>query len=937
MSAYCLHIRKFPFFVSVFLLGVFLFYSSSVFSATPSDSLQSVYARQAFFGKAYPQERVYAHLDKPYYQLGDHLFYKIYATMGQGLFPDTLSKTLYVELLDASGVVLQSQKKLMNFGLSFGSMELSVHYAPGVYRLRAFTSWMRNFRTDPLFEQFITIYGSLKNVYNWHMSTVVNEGPELDTLHLTLHLTDSLYRGVSSPYEFLFNGKGIDRVKGSMTTGADGSNRMSLLIPKSRKSGLGQLILTVGGITQQKEVILATQGVLAQFFPEGGQWVSGINSRVAFKITDEKGVGLPCKGVIRNSKGEEVVRFESQHRGMGTFRMSPLFGEVYTAELSLSGESSLKIPQVFLPVVQPMGYVMEIEGAAADSVHIYVRRAGIAREEMLGLMLQTGGQVLWHGNLRMHGDSSKLTISKASLPTGISQFTLYRADGTPVSERLVFVNRGDALKVEITSPVQQLKPREKVSLDLKVTDVRGIPVQGSFSLAVTDRSQVSDTAVYAENILTYLLLSSEVRGKIEDPGYYFEADTQEKREALEYLLLTQGWRRYRWDMALPDTLPKMEYAVERGITISGTIRNITTKKAVGGREVTLLLQHKEAMDGASYTTNETGRFKFVTDFFGEAKVNIQTKYRNRTIEQAIDLDKNEFSFDEVAQGASGTLGENEAGDALSQRLSQTQAAVDEYQKAQEAVRVQRALTDSLLRTIALDEVEVTARWNEKIEITKQADTVLVVRDALESVRDDLNFAITDIEQFLLNTYPERFKEECKGDSCLPRYFGSGSEGGTGTGSVMSGRPLCYLVNGWIIPRDQIVLDNVNCYSKVEIIDQVGAAMRFGGSLDDVVIALTRNPDGMCLEQHIGVRNYKMQGYAVSKEFFSPDYEKDNSSLVPDVRSTLFWAPHVQTDAGGRGTVTFFNSDRATKIGVNVQGVATSGTVGAGVGRAVLGF
>ena len=279
------------------------------------------------------------------------------------------------------------------------------------------------------------------------------------------------------------------------------------------------------------------------------------------------------------------------------FGWTPQAGETYTAEvtstvISAQGLASPRTQKDALPMVQPHGYVMEVDGVAADTIHVRIDRGGMQRDELLGIMIQNGGQILWRGHLRMRSDSSVLRFAKASLPTGMSQITLYRADGSPVSERLVFVNNGDALRVQISSPKQAYSPREKINLNLQVTDPRGNPVRGSFSLSVTDKAQVKDTSRYGENILTHLLLASEVRGLIEDPGYYFDADTKEKRQALEYLLLTQGWRKYLWNLAMADSLPKLEYPVERGIPVSGTIRNITTGKPVADHEVTLMLQHK---------------------------------------------------------------------------------------------------------------------------------------------------------------------------------------------------------------------------------------------------------------------------------------------------------------------------------------------------------
>ena len=889
-------------------------------AATTADSLQVVFARQVFFGKSFPQERVYLHLDKPYYHLGDVLYYKIYATMTPGIMMDTLSQTLYVELLDASGTVLQSQKKKLSQGHGYGSMDMLSAYTPGVYRVRAFTSWMRNFSTEPLFEQVITLYGSLQKGLNWHLTSSVQEGPELDTLNLTLHLTDSLYHGIASPYEFTFEGKRISKVRGSMNTNENGQGRLSLLISKNRKEGLGQLSLIVGEDIQHKDVVLASKDLRAWYFPEGGDWVAGIRSRVAFKVTDEKGTGLPCTGVVRDSQGRVVAQFSASHRGMGAFWMTPQPGETYTGEITFEDILSGAEPQTILrtrtdtlPTALPSGYVMEVDGASEDSLIICVRNKGVRSGELMGIMIQNGARVVTRGHLRMRGDSSVLKVARSELPTGVSAVTLYRADGTAVSERLVFVNNHDALNIQIYATNQTFQPRGMIDLNLKVTDARGNPVEGAFSMSVTDATQVQDTSRYGENILTHLLLTSEIRGRVEDPGYYFEADTREKREALEMLLLTQGWRRYLWELAASDSLPRLEYPVDRGFYISGRILNITTRKPVSDQEVTLFIQHSQGKDFSVCTTNETGRFKFVTDYFGQAKVNIQTrtvnsKGKTNLIERAIEMDKTELSFSSDMEELS-IFQEDGPAQSPAYNLQLAQAAIEDFQKAREEVRDYNMRLDSVARVISLEEVEVKTKsvWKPSAELKAMADTTIMMREALEGIRDMVNFNIDNIYDFLKYAYPEKFREY---DGSV-RYIGN--------------RPILVLENTW----PARILKSLSCYQKIEIIDKPGAALSYGAlsesgpDADAVIVSLTLNPGAICRNIPIGVRSYRLPGYTNAREFFAPDYPQ-NTPATPDARSTLYWGPYVQTDSTGRATVRFFNSDQATRIGVNVQGVGSGG-------------
>jgi len=171
----------------------------------------------------------------------------------------------------------------------------------------------------------------------------------------------------------------------------------------------------------------------------------------------------------------------------------------------------------------------------------------------------------------------------------------------------------------------------------------------------------------------------------------------------------------------------------------------------------------------------------------------------------------------------------------------------------------------------------------------------------------VNFNIDNIYDFLKYAYPEKFREY---DGSV-RYIGN--------------RPILVLENTW----PARILKSLSCYQKIEIIDKPGAALSYGAlsesgpDADAVIVSLTLNPGAICRNIPIGVRSYRLPGYTNAREFFAPDYSQNNPA-TPDARSTLYWGPYVQTDSTGRATVRFFNSDQATRIGVNVQGVGSGG-------------
>jgi hypothetical protein len=871
---------------------------------------------------SYPQERVYLHLDRPVYHPGDTLYYKIYATIGDGLDPDTLSTTLYVQLLDASGTLMQSQKKQLKQGLGAGTMELSAGYEPGLYRIRAFTNWMRNFGTEPQFEKFITLSRPFTGKARWHLMSSMNAGPEWDTLRMTLHLTDEQMHPKDASFEYFFAADGMEPVIGALTTDAQGSSTIELLMPPDSGRLWGRLSLSVGDSTQVMDVSLDPRNVRVHFFPEGGHWVAGIPCRVAFKITDSKGAGLPATGVVRNAQHEVVASFSTFHKGMGFFWLTPRLGESYSAVITpdprvVTGISPEGIVHP-LPAVDSVGYVMEVDGTNSRQILVQLHQGGIHYPEQLGLVVWNGGQPIWRSSFRMSKSLLLVPIPGNKLPTGVSQITLYGPDGNPLCERLIFVNHQDDLRVTVFASRDTFAPREPVYLNLLVTDSGGNPVQGSFSVSVTDQTQVCDTSRFGDNILTHLLLTSEIRGIIEDPGYYFNADSPQKQTALECLLLSQGWRKYQWRW--PDATSRARYPVERGLRISGTILDKATRKPVGKEEVTLLLDTGKEKWADNRFTDDSGHFSFISDHYGAARMYFVTQQAGMNVDRAFALDPGEPPFSKPSP------------ESLSQSFYQSRTLLDQERRAQ-TLPISEHNPD-IARIIELEPFELRTRKNVFRQVLKAfafkpvaelealAEVSLDIPAILESLRDS-SFAIETVRDFVRYAYPEIFTR---------------------------GRPILFLTDSWESLRGAkpIPMRDIHAYYKMIVVDSYGAAFPYiwrgdsDGALpthnDDIVINLYAWPDGLNRYPTTGIRAFSTEGYAREKEFFSPDYSVSRDLSVPDTRATLLWAPQVETDAEGRAVLTFYNSDKATQLGVNVQGLGrnAAGVTHVGAKKVTLG-
>jgi hypothetical protein len=133
----------------------------------------------------------------------------------------------------------------------------------------------------------------------------------------------------------------------------------------------------------------------------------------------------------------------------------------------------------------------------------------------------------------------KSSVSKKLFPAGIAQLTIFDGTGKPLCERLLFINPKPDTKIDVTSESND----DEISLHFKVTTKNGSSKKGNLSLAVTEQLPNQKNPVWQENILTKLLLTSDLKGKIENPMYYFNPANNDAASALDLVMLTHGWRR----------------------------------------------------------------------------------------------------------------------------------------------------------------------------------------------------------------------------------------------------------------------------------------------------------------------------------------------------------------------------------------------------------
>ena len=544
-------------------------------------------------------DKVYLHIDRTLYRPGDDIWFKAYVRDAGTLRASNMSEMLYVELINPAGKVLHKRKLTALDGQAKGDFRIGEEMSGGIYKIKAYTNWQRNF--EDYFEREIQVQKPVIPKLAMQLEferKAYGAGDEV-TANLRLETPDNQPLKENS-FEYKINIDGKEILKKSATTDAEGKSNVKFILPDELETADGLLNVIVDYKGTKESIARAVPIVLnkidMQFFPEGGELIGDIPVRVAFKALNEFGKSADVEGVIVNSNNEKVLAFQSYHQGMGAVEFTPEFEDTYTAKIT----KPRNITQTFkLPVVNGTGFALKIDNRKKSSLDVGVVST---QEAKLMLIVQSRGQIWLEKKIKVKSGITPVTISTAKFPTGIAQITLLTQNEVELAERLVFLNKHKQLNVSINTDKKQYLPREKVEMTIKVKDENGRPAPGNFSLSVVDNNLLSFADDKQANILAHTLLSSEIKGNIEEPNFYFEKDNAKADEALDLLMMTQGWRKFEWKKIniAPDIAVK--YRNEKA-TLAGVLR---------GENSQTLANASIRISGTTLRqrTDENGKFRF---------------------------------------------------------------------------------------------------------------------------------------------------------------------------------------------------------------------------------------------------------------------------------------------------------------------------------------
>jgi len=518
----------------LFLMSSVLFLKAQ--SQSVSEKLKQCADHYAKFNNDYPQERVYLHFDNTSYYKGEHIWYKANVVRGDNLHATPLSRILYVELVSPIGYPVETQKLIIENGQAHGSFLLKDTLNAGFYEVRAYTSWMLNFTPGDHHGWSIFVNKEMRDKYG-------------DRFQNFLKGNAGIFSRVFPVYDKADNGK---------------YGLKTMIQPPKITSDLTET---------------PTDKLKVSFYPESGNLVTGVSTRVAFEARDVNGKFVNVSGAMVQH-GDTIGQFRSLYSGRGLFIAVPDSDDERNdlvkglkLKIRYNGENYT----FSLPKAERKGYVVNVDNSHSN-VRFSVSRNDKTKGAMLGLVIACRGHVEYFDSVDLRNELSyQGLISRKDLPTGVNIFTLYNGEGDVIAQREVFINNHDKDNIQIVCsqpPKDEYKPYENVSLNLQLTDSSNqvYPHKETFSLAVTD-STYHEESFYHGNVMTDLLLSSEIKGFIPYPSYYFEKDDGERQLALDLLMMVQGWTRYNFQQMAVDTVFTPQFKIERGLTFCGRVYN----------------------------------------------------------------------------------------------------------------------------------------------------------------------------------------------------------------------------------------------------------------------------------------------------------------------------------------------------------------------------
>jgi hypothetical protein len=657
------------------------------------------------------------------------------------------------------------------------------------------------------------------------------------------------------------------------------------------------------------------------FFPEGGSMVDDVTSLVGFKAVDATGKGCEITGKVYSSHGDTVASFNSTFKGMGTFNLNPAPGEQYYSIIyDNNGDSAKTQIQKSLKT----GMVLHVSETRPGELDLAIQTnketLPVLKDHDLSLTVSLHSTILKTIFFRVKSLNSHMTLKTDEFPDGIVSLTIYDLEGKPFCERLAFVHNNDDGELTVKTDKPVYATRDSVSVRISLS---GCPVQDQnafLSLSASNEISVGETDLYTTNISSWFLLESDVRGDIETPSYYFDRSNADRLKNLDILLLTQGWRDFKWKH-------ENYFETENGFTISGWVRKKLVNKPLENATVTLGLFEGKRPNVYLVPVDSSGRFLIKgIDFTGKASLiasvtNDKDKLKGWLIPDSIsyipeEVHNKNLNIRQVIRDSpikTDSKSTVEINDAL------------KYYKSNNNLRKKYKLSD----TIEIGEVIISPRlkfepWNKFEPYTPRRQNEINLRtlfpDREMVVTADLEIYNT-LGQLLFMKLHINYNDKTP----ITNFQGFLTTQVPGKSSCNKMTNPLTMLDGMEVKYDAIATIPIRWVERIDVLCPINGGLQWGERGDNGVVSILLKSDWSSTTLTYHSVNKLITGYNEPRIFYSP---KHHSSLKadkkPDLRTTLFWEPNIEIENNKNVILNYYNTDNSSTVKIAIEGITSDG-------------
>ncbi len=853
-------------------------------------------------------EKTYVQLNNVLFENDETVFYKIYVTNADNS-PSKFSDYVYVDVLDSGNKKLETQAYLVSNGSANGSFKIKSTFPSGIYKLKVYTQW-QNILIDAscektFFVQKIIAPRILMSLDFKKKGYGKNEVCEAD--FELKNLENVAIKNYNFKYDVFIAGKKTDSLSGK--TNQNGKALLKFKLPENLNSNDGIINVLVNydnfkeSIT--KSIPINLNFVDLQFLPESGNFIENQDCNLFFIAKNEFGLPLDISGIIVDQNGNEITKFESFHDGMGKLNFNPKPNLTYFAKITNPFISEI---QVQLPKQLAVGFLINSIENQDNKFKIFASNSVKAK-----ILIRNINEVFKTINLDLKSGWNDFEIDSKDFSIGIQNLSLV-VDEKIVAEKLIFTNYQNGLKIGIKTDKNNYLPREKVRVTLSTNDKNGNPIAANLSVAVVDNKLLTYINDKQNNILSWLLLGFELKGKINLPSFYFDdkIELPKRLKAIDFLINTIGWRKYNQENLLSLQYPKIQLKPEKSTNIEGFVVDQNNKST--STKVMLFTDKEKVYETKS---DENGYFEFDKINYDNIAYLVIENKKN----QKLNIKNSVTNYKDFIK-ISDSLSKKELGfifpNSNIKPSKRVEIASDIELKSENRQSINTNNNDLL--------ESVVTGYGIKKSMTASSSSVRIT--AVELSRG-LEGKVSGLE----------VQSGMSGSSDKVIIRGYSSIYGNRTNSqpliIIDGIPLENNENTTVFSA--LNADNI---SSMTVLKDASATAIYGSSaINGAIVINTRNknynrnitngldlgPQKKYTFEFLNKLNSKKTNYP--EVFYIPKYNTTETDEKNDFRNCTYWNSTIHTNNFGIANFEFYNSDENTSFKILAEGISYKGDVG----------